>query len=99
MMRNTGFLMVLAALLHGADIVLTYIGLGRGFQEGNPLAVWLMTVFGFAGGALILKTFAMGWTWIMLRCEAYPAYWVSTWLVIFLAIIPWLYALLIKVHP
>lgn len=57
---------------HAADAWLTYHGLQCGYEEGNPIAVYLMSRFGAAQGLLLLKLIAGGFFIGLVRLAPAP---------------------------
>jgi len=88
-------LLLLAAFVHVADILLTYLGMQRGMQEGNPIAAYLMQVIGFWTTCFLLKTVAMSFTYLLLQFECYEAYWAATGTTFILGPLGWALLLLL----
>lgn len=57
---------------HAADAWLTYHGLRCGYEEGNPLASYLIARLGPAEGLLLLKLMAVGFFFGIVRWAPAP---------------------------
>ena len=90
MMRNFWFAITTAVLTHLADVLVTYMGLQRGFPEGNPIAVYLIAKFGFVPAALITKGIAVQLHLFLLANNGYSSSWLMTFLTLGLGVIPWI---------
>lgn len=71
-MNVTGFI-VLYIVLSFLDLMTTVIGLNQGLPEGNPIAAWFFSEFGFAGLGLY-KTIN-----VAAMCFLASSYWHLTW--------------------
>ncbi len=70
--RTVHQLFLLNVALQVFDGIATYQGLQHDFQEGNPLLVALMGVFGVAGALLIMKVKACGLLVVLRRYPGQP---------------------------
>lgn len=80
--------------LNVLDILLTLEGMHRGFPEGNPIAIWLMRIFGIVFGLLLLKAIALIYGFILLHFNQIKQLRLCNIFYIYIAIIPWILVLM-----
>lgn len=81
------------------DILLTYIGLQRGFEEGNATAARLFISIGFIPTALLMKgTSILLGSVLYFTKQVYLLAIITLWIT-WIALIPWCYAIFVLGGP
>ncbi len=80
---------IAAMTIHLMDLLLTYAGLRMGFEEGNPLALWMMSKLGTVSGLLSIKMVAFLFTYFLYTLKAKGSLIFISVAGITIAIIPW----------